>query len=239
MKTPNEFKEETLRRAQALRRRDSRRRRMLVTYLSTAACFVLIVGVMLGIGPILSGTMAEDAFPNHDTPASTPQYQDNHSIHTTGDPVTSRVDPNSQAGKSDPVPSAPVATTNPMATVCDSSTVAPAPTPKFEMRILNHTPPIHSDSSLCLLLDSYDSYRLSPYFAEGSITEADFEGSTVYLILCPAPVGRVDITITTQQGETHNVTLFATTYTDEGGYCAKFLVCTEPFAAIDFGIYIT
>ena len=238
MKTHDEFKQETLRRADALRRKDAHRKRLLTTYLSSAACFVLVVGVMLGIGPILSGAMAEDALPNDRTPTGDIQNHNNLSTSSTPAPGStgpSREDDYSQGGKTQ---TSPLYTTNSFATVCDSSTVAPAPTPQFEMQILNHTPPIVSETPICLLLESYESYRSSPYFAEGAIAEEEFDGSTVYLILCPAPVGWVDVAITTQQGETHNVLLSATTYTEDSGYCAKFLVCTEPFAKIDFAIYI-
>lgn len=59
MRNPEEFKAEVFRRAEKELRRQARKKRQIRSFLSMAACFVLVVGVVIGAPPLLQHLMAE------------------------------------------------------------------------------------------------------------------------------------------------------------------------------------
>ena len=234
MRSYDEFKEEVLRRAEAGRREQARRRRRIRSLLSTAACFALIVGVLLGTGPLLRLMNTQEDMvnpPYHETPATT---------GGTNSPVTGAPNTESTTVKVEFTASASVTeTTNAALTstvLATSTTDGPRESDDSVFRLLERitvTPRVLPEETTLLHLLELEDFERSPYYVEGVLTEGDFEGKAIYLLLTPCPTGLISAKLTAEDGVTYAYSLYANLSQGDTPYCAYILICNRPFVKIE------
>ena len=65
------------------------------------------------------------------------------------------------------------------------------------------------------------------------LTEEDFEGRAVYLLLTPCPTGLISAKLTAEDGVTYAYSLYANLSQGDTPYCAYILICNRPLVKIE------